>query len=125
MMIRLCDTCSDTISEEQKLAQIGVWSGDQWLVVDVCGTKCALDILAMAFDDMPESVSPEEMITDFDPYEEEDDEPEERVDEVATPSFTLRKRDASESVDNEKRFKQEAAKLTEGMTGVSQRGLRS
>jgi len=127
MIIRLCDNCSDQVPEESQLIQIGAFSGTEWVVMDLCGKGCVLDVLGIELPtDEPEDDDIQEMEqqapTLFDEvmkeYEDEPVKPENQR------SVFLRRK-PQDSVNNEKKFKEEAQRISGDQTGVTRRGYNS
>src|SRR5690606_1723188 len=127
MIIRLCDNCSDQVPEESQLIQIGAFSGTEWVVMDLCGKGGVLDVLGIGLaTDEPEDDDIQEVEqqapTLFDEvmkeYEDEPVKPENQR------SVFLRRK-PQDSVNNEKKFKEEAQRISGDQTGVTRRGYNS
>lgn len=124
MIVRVCDNCQDTVPDDPTaFVQLGLSIEGRWMVLDLCGTDCVLNALSIAFPEREQEEDEREYETDFRPSEEA--EPADEEDDEEEPARLVVRRSPDESTANEKLFKKAAAKMTEDITGVTQRGLRS
>lgn len=118
MKIVSCDVCEGTIPDGRPFVEIMVKDNeDRWFPLDLCSRTCVLDTFGL--EDEPVTYEGDEgEEPELEVIEGEKEEPESQA-----LSFVPRELTPDERLDNERRFREQAAEATAGMTGVTDRTM--
>jgi hypothetical protein len=132
VIIHLCDICENQIIGNN-YATIGIPVELEMKIYEVCGTDCALTALNAVFGEEDEDEIPENLLrhlAETATSEEEEGEqlrpePPQKEDEEIPfrPALRPNRRSPDETVENEKKFKKQAAEASNQVTQVRRRGF--